>query len=148
MANYHLGLLYEEEGKPAEARQAYEREIEYYPGHYRARFNLGKLLLSQGDYNGYMAQMEKVMELAPEEAEGYLFYARGKLLSQDNPAGLVELINTGLSRAKTPELKAFGYFLLADVYNRLGQTQKVEEALIRANQYKNQTENQEHEKTN
>jgi arylsulfatase A-like enzyme/predicted Zn-dependent protease len=148
MANYHLGLLYEEEGRLAEARQAYEREIEYYPNHYRARFNLGKILFSQGDYNGYMAQMEKVMELAPEEAEGYLFYARGKLLRQDNPAGIVELINAGLSRAKTPELKAFGYFLLADVYNRLGQTQKVEEALTRANQYKNQTENQEHEKTN
>jgi len=76
MANYHLGLLHEEEGRLAEARQAYEREIEYYPNHYRARFNLGKILFSQGDYNGYMAQMEKVMELAPEEAEGVSLYAR------------------------------------------------------------------------
>ena len=147
LANYHLGLLYEEQGKLAEAQQAYEKEIEYYPHHFRARFNLGKILLARGDFDGYMQQMEKVIELAPEEAEGYLFYARGKLLRQDNPEDILKLINTGLSRAKTPELKALGYYLLADVYNRLGQTLGVQEALARANQYKNQTENKKNEKT-
>jgi len=66
-------LLYEEQGKLAEAQQAYEKEIEYYPNHFRARFNLGKILLARGDFDGYMKQMEKVIEFAPEEAEGYLF---------------------------------------------------------------------------
>jgi len=146
LANYHLGLLYEEQGKLAEAQQAYEKEIEYYPNHFRARFNLGKILLARGDFDGYMEQMKKVIEFAPKEAEGYLFYARGKLLRQDNPDDILKLINTGLSLAKTSELKALGYYLLADVYNRLGQTQKVEEALARASEYKNQTESQKNEK--
>jgi arylsulfatase A-like enzyme/Flp pilus assembly protein TadD len=147
LANYHLGLLYEEQGQRAEAQQAYEKEIEYYPNHSRARFNLGKILLARGDFTGYMQQMEKVIELAPEEAEGYLFYARGKLLRQDSPEDILKLINTGLSLAKTSELKALGYYLLADVYNRLGESQKVEEALARANQYNNQTENEKNEET-
>jgi predicted Zn-dependent protease len=90
--------------------------------------------------------MEKVIELAPAEARGYLFYAWGKLLRQDS-RGYPELINTGLSLAKTSELKALGYYLLADVYNRLGESQKVEEALARANQYNNQTENEKNEET-
>ena len=91
--------------------------------------------------------MKKVIEFAPKEAEGYLFYARGKLLRQDNPEDILKLINTGLSLAKTSELKALGYYLLADVYNRLGQMLGVQEALARANQYKTQTENKKNEKT-
>ncbi|MDD8021130.1 MAG: sulfatase-like hydrolase/transferase [Acidobacteriota bacterium] len=145
LANYHLGVLYEEEGRLVEASQAYQREVEYYPNHYRARFNLGKIKLTQGDFNGYMEEMKKVIELAPQEAEGYLFYARGKLLQQDDLAVILSLINNGLRLAKTAELKALGYFLLADVYNRLGQAQKVEEALARAGEYKNQTESQKNE---
>ncbi|MDH7494318.1 MAG: tetratricopeptide repeat protein, partial [Candidatus Saccharicenans sp.] len=137
---FHLGLLYEEQGKMEEARQAYAQEIENYPDHYRARFNLGKLLLKGGDLEGYLKQMEKVMQTAPSEAEGYLFYARGKLLRQDEPEEILPLVTTGLEKARTPELKALGYFLLADVYNRLGQPTKVQEALARANQFKNQGE--------
>ena len=137
---FHLGLLYEEQGRIEEACEAYSREIEYYPDHFRARFNLGKLLLRQGDFNGYLENMEKVMKVAPAEAEGYLFLARGKLLRNDNPAEILELVKAGLSRARTSELKALGYFLLADVYNRLGQPQRVQEALTRANQYKSQGE--------
>lgn len=139
LAYYHLGLLYEEQGRLEEAIQAYSKEIENYPDHFRARFNLGKLLLKRGDFQGYLEQMEKVMKTAPNEAEGYLFYARGKLLRNDNPAEILDLINTGLSKARTPELKALSYFLLADVYNRLGQPARVQEVLAKANHFKNQT---------
>ncbi|MDI6699522.1 MAG: sulfatase-like hydrolase/transferase [Candidatus Saccharicenans sp.] len=137
---FHLGLLYEEQGRVGEALEAYAREIEYYPDHFRARFNLGKLLLGQGNLEGYLEQMEKVMKAAPAEAEGYLFLARGKLLRRDDPTEILELVKAGLSRARTPELKALGYFLLADAYNRLGQPARVQEALALANQYKNQKE--------
>ncbi len=138
LVHFHLGLLYEEQGKLDEACQAYAREIEYYPDHYRARFNLGKLLLKKGDLDGYLEQMENVMKTAPEQAEGYLFLARGKLLRNDHPEEILELVKTGLSKAKTSELKALGYFLLADVYSRLGQPARVQQALALANQYKNQ----------
>lgn len=137
---FHLGLLYEEQGKVEEACQAYGQEIENYPDHYRARFNLGKLLLKRGDLDGYLKHMEKVIQTAPSEAEGYLFYARGKLLRQDDPGEILPLVTAGLEKARTPELKALGYFLLADVYNRLGQPTKVQEALARANQFRNQGE--------
>ncbi|PMP96657.1 MAG: hypothetical protein C0168_01720 [Candidatus Aminicenantes bacterium] len=139
LAYFHLGLLYEEQGRLEEAIQAYSKEVENFPDHFRARFNLGKLLLRQGDLPGYLEQMEKVMKIAPEEAEGYLFYARGMLLRNEQPPEILNLINAGLARARTAELKALGYFLLADTYNRLGQPEKVREALAKANQFKNQT---------
>lgn len=137
---YHLGLMYEELGRLDEAIEAYNKEIENYPDHYRARFNLGKLLLKKGNLEGYLQEMKKVMEVSPGEAEGYLFYARGLLLKGDEPQNILPLINKGLERARTSELKALGYFLLADVYNRLGQPEKVREALSRANNFKNQRE--------
>ena len=140
---FHLGLLYEEQGRVEEACDAYAREIEYYPDHFRAHFNLGKLLLRRGDLDGYLEHMEKVMNVAPAEPEGYLFLARGRLLRNDNPVEILELVKAGLSRARTAELKALGYFLLADIYNRLGQPARVQEALGRANQYKNQKEESE-----
>jgi len=135
---YHLGLLYEEQGRLEEAVASYLKEIENYPEHYRARFNLGKILLRQGDLAGYLEHMEKVMKTAPAQAEGYLFLARGKLLRKDPPEEILNLVQTGLSKAQTSELKALGYFLLADIYSRLGQPGRVQEALTRANQYKNQ----------
>ncbi|MGB9836335.1 MAG: sulfatase-like hydrolase/transferase [Candidatus Saccharicenans sp.] len=137
---YHLGLMYEEQGRLEEAVEAYSQEIENYPDHYRARFNLGKLLLKRGDLAGYLQQMKKVIEVAPGEAEGYLFYARGLLLKNENPTDILPFVNQGLTRAQTNELKALGYFLLADVYNRLGQAEQVREALNRANSFKNQSE--------
>ena len=137
---YHLGLMYEEQGRLEEAIAAYQKEVENYPDHYRARFNLGKLWLKEGDLEGYLREMKKVMEISPEEAEGYLFYARGLLLRGDDPQSILPLIHEGLSRAKKNDLQALGYFLLADVYNRLGQAEKVREALNRANSFKNQSE--------
>lgn len=136
LAHYHLGLLYEEQGRLEEAQQAYSEEIAYYPEHFRAHFNLGELLFKLGDRKGYLEQMREVVRIAPNAAQGYLFLARGLLYESDDINKILELVQKGLSLAKTSELKAFGYFLLADIYNRKKQPEKVQEALRKANSYK------------
>jgi len=136
LAYYHLGLLYEEQGKLEDAHKAYSEEVTLYADHYKARFNLGKLLFKSGDLKGYLEQMREVVRIAPEAAEGYLFLARGLLYETSDMNRVLELVQKGLPLAKTSELKAFGYFLLADVYNRLNQPEKVKEALKKANYYK------------
>jgi len=47
-AQFNLGLLYDEQGQPEEARSAYEAEVSTYPKHFKARFNLGKILFQLG----------------------------------------------------------------------------------------------------
>jgi len=136
LAHYHLGLLYEEQGKLAEAQKAYLKEVTLYPEHFRARFNLGKLLFKLGDRKGYMEQMREVIRTAPKAAQGYLFLARGLLYESADINQILELVHKGLPLAKSSELKAFGYFLLADIYTRKNQPEKVEEALKKANYYK------------
>jgi choline-sulfatase len=136
LANFNLGLLYEETGRLQEARAAYAEEVASYPGEFKARFNLGKLLFKLGDRPASLAQMQEVVKLAPKLAEGHLLLARG-LLYEEVPLDEVQSeVEKGLSFAETDDLKALGYLLLADIYNRERQTEKMNDALQKANFYK------------
>jgi len=140
MAHFNLGLLYEEQGRLEEARGSYLKEIAAIPVEYKARFNLGKVLFRLGDRAGSLEQMREVVKLAPKLADGYLLLARGLLYE---PVPLEEIqatIEKGLSLTQTSELKALGYYLLADVYNRKHQPDKMNEALQKAAYYKSQKE--------
>jgi tetratricopeptide (TPR) repeat protein len=140
LALFNLGLLYEEQGKFEEARAAYAEEVANYPGEFKARFNLGKVLFKLGDRPGSLEQMREVVKITPKLAEGHLLLARG-LLYEPVPLDEVQaIVEKGLSLAETSELKALGYFLLADIYNRKHRPDKVSEALKTANSYKSQKE--------
>ncbi|MBE3129441.1 MAG: sulfatase-like hydrolase/transferase [Acidobacteria bacterium] len=140
LAHYNLGLLYEEQGRLEEARASYTEEITIFPQGYKARFNLGKVLFRLGDRAGSLEQMREVVKIAPKLAEGHLLLARA-LLYEPGPLDDVQReVEAGLSLAETPELKALGYFLLADVYNREGEPGKMNEALEKAKLYKSKKE--------
>jgi arylsulfatase A-like enzyme/tetratricopeptide (TPR) repeat protein len=136
LAQFNLGVLYEETGRLEEARKAYTEEVANYPGEFKARFNLGKLLFKLGDRSGSLAQMREVVKITPKLAEGHLLLARG-LLYEDVPIDEIQAeVEKGLSLAETDELKALGYFLLADIYSRRQEPEKVREALKKANTFK------------
>jgi tetratricopeptide (TPR) repeat protein len=131
-AQFNLGVLYEEQGRPEDARKAYAAEIATYPDAFKARFNLGKVLSTLGDWTGSNEQMREVIRVAPQRPEGYLFLARG-LLHESAPLNEVaRLTEQGLSLAQTSELKALGWFLMADVFTRGHEPAKAAEALRRA----------------
>jgi arylsulfatase A-like enzyme/tetratricopeptide (TPR) repeat protein len=135
LAHFNLGLLYEEQGRAEEARSAYETEVSAYPEDFRARFNLGKVLFRLGDRAGSLEQMREVTRTAPERPEGYLFLARG-LLQETAPLDEIQaLVEKGLSLAETPDTRALGYFVLADVYNRQHRPDLANEALRKADAY-------------
>jgi tetratricopeptide (TPR) repeat protein len=88
-----------------------------------------------GDAEGYRTQMERVIEIAPDRPKGYLFLARGLLAEGGELARALELVETGLTLADDDELKALGHFLLADIYSREGERDKMAEALARARSF-------------
>jgi arylsulfatase A-like enzyme/tetratricopeptide (TPR) repeat protein len=140
LAHYNLGLLYEEQGRLEEARASYTEEVATFPQGYKARFNLGKVLFRLGDRAGSLEQMREVVKIAPKLAEGHLLLARA-LLYEPGPLDDVKReVEAGLALAETSELKALGYFLLADIYNREGESGKMNEALKKANFYKSKKE--------
>jgi len=139
-AQFNLGLCYEEQGRWEEARKAYADEVAVFPREFQARFNLGKVLLRIGDKQGYLGEMREVMAIAPRQPEGYLFLARGLLNEPGSIEEAASLVEKGISLAKNRELKALGYFLLADICNRRGQPEKMRAALEKANSFKSKEE--------
>ena len=137
LVNFHLGLVAEEQGDLALAESSYRKEIEFYPRSVPARFNLGKLLLKKGDFDGYMAEMNEIVTIAPDAPEGFLFLARGQLRDPAADLSTVEAnVERGLKNARAADLRALGWFLMADIYSRRHQPDKVQEALRQANHFK------------
>jgi arylsulfatase A-like enzyme/tetratricopeptide (TPR) repeat protein len=136
LAHYNLGLLYEERGRPEDARAAYAEEVAAHPDEYKARFNLGKLLFKLGDRAGSLEQMKEVVRIAPKLAEGHLLLARGLLYESVALDDIQAEVERGLALAETPELKALAYYLLADIYNRRGDPARMNEALRKADLYR------------
>jgi tetratricopeptide (TPR) repeat protein len=137
LVHFHLGLVADEQGNLVQAEAGYRKEIEFNPKSVPARFNLGKLLLKKGDVDGYMAEMNEVVKLAPDMAEGLLFLARGQLRDPACDLSAVQAnVEKGLKNARAADLRALGWFLLADIYSRRHQPDKVQEALRQANHFK------------
>jgi tetratricopeptide (TPR) repeat protein len=129
---FNQGVLFDEQRRPDDARNAYLREVANYPNSFEARFNLGKVLGTLGDWTGAIAQMREVIRIAPKRAEGYLFLARGLLHERSSLDDVQGLVEKGLTLATTSETKALGWFLMADVFERRQQPDRVAFALKNA----------------
>ena len=106
-----------------------------YPSHFKARFNLGKVLFQLGEDAAALDEMREVVRISPRLPQGYLFQARG-LLKQGAPIEEVQaLVEKGLALAESPDMKALGFLLLADVFNRKQQPERMNEALRKADSY-------------
>jgi tetratricopeptide (TPR) repeat protein len=134
-AQFNRGVLYDEQGRADDARTAYAAEIANYPESFKARFNLGKSLARLGDWPGSNAEMREVIRIAPQRPEGYLFLARG-LVRESGPLDEIQsLAEKGLALAHASDLKALGWFLMADVFSRRHQPDKVDAALRNARMF-------------
>jgi arylsulfatase A-like enzyme/tetratricopeptide (TPR) repeat protein len=129
---FNQGVLFSEQRRAEDARKAYLSEVANYPNSFKARFNLGKVLSELGDWAGSIEQMREVIRIAPKRPEGYLFLARGLLHERASLDDVQALVEKGLTLAGTPDVKALGWFLMADVYERRNQPDKVAVALRNA----------------
>jgi superkiller protein 3 len=140
LAHFHLGLAYEEQGRLPEARAAYAEEVELFPNNVPARFNLGDVAFELGDAAAAEQEMRTLIEQSPDTAKPYLLLAR-VLLQQGGELPEVErLAKAGLERTEADDLKALGYYLLADVYSRQGRQAELEQVLRRAQVHRSRIE--------
>ena len=135
-AHFHLGLLYEERGRLDAARVAYAAEVENHPKSVVARFNLGNLLYHLGEAEAAEKEMRVLIEEVPDKPRAYLYLARIVLAERQDLGEVESLAQAGLDLAEADELKALGYYLLADVYSRQGQQAELQRVLERAKYYR------------
>jgi len=119
-SRFNLGRILEARGDLAGAERLYREELATYADNGRARFNLAQVLRQRGDRPGYLAELRLATEKAPDFGPTFFFLAREELR-----AGRLELAadlaRRGLAVDTASEVAPLGYYVLADVYNRLGR---------------------------
>ncbi len=119
---FNLAVLTEESGRLDEAIDLYEQAIERAPAHYQAQFNLGRLYGRRGDLDRQQELYEAAIESNPQFVRGYYYLAKLLLDRGGDLERAEQLVRSGLERDDEDRAGPLGYYLLADILNRLGRT--------------------------
>ncbi|MFC2169904.1 sulfatase-like hydrolase/transferase [Acidobacteriota bacterium] len=133
-AHYNLALLYEEKNEFLKAVEEYKKEIELYAASHDAHFNLGKIYEKMENREKQIEHFRESIKYRPDFANGHLFLAKAYLDSNENLDDAIRLARKGIQLAPQSEYAPLGHFILADIYNRLGQTDKYNEELKKGRQ--------------
>ena len=125
--HYNLAQILEKKGQMAEAEAEYKTEMTITPSHFKSCFNLARLYRLTGREDDELAYLDKCLKLAPEFPLTYFYLARIDLNRNQKYQEAVDLVLKGLSLKPEKNDLALGFFLLADLYNRLDDTAKSEE---------------------
>lgn len=125
--HYNFAQLQEAKGDMEGAIRAYLQELENIPHNFRASYNLSRLYRISGRIEQERTWLEKTLELNPLFPLSYFYLARIHLNQGSNYREAVDLVLKGLEQKPGPEDLPLGYFLLADLYNRLGDPTRSDE---------------------
>ncbi|MFQ6037592.1 MAG: hypothetical protein ACE5LV_03135 [Candidatus Aminicenantales bacterium] len=82
-----------------------------------------------GDERKELEYLEKTMEINPEFPLSYFYVARISLNRGERYEEAIALVEKGLELKPEKEQLPLGCFLLADLYNRIGDPRKYQEYL-------------------
>jgi len=122
--NYNYAQLREAKGDIEEAIKAYKQELEYIPHNFRAAFNISRLYRISERGAEEQVYLEKTIEINPNFPLSYFYLARIFLNRGEKYNEAVSLIEKGIELKPKKEDLPLGYFLLADLYNRMGDYAK------------------------
>jgi arylsulfatase A-like enzyme/Tfp pilus assembly protein PilF len=121
-AHFNTALAYEETGKPDAAIPEYRKELELFPESYVAHFNISRIYRSEGKRPEEKQELENCIQKQPDFGLAYLYLAKNEMDSGDLQRAKT-LAEEGLEKTKEKEQLPLGHYILADIYNRLGQPQ-------------------------
>ena len=124
----NLGLALQEQGRLAEAEQAFRRAIAADPRYARARYNLGNVLRAQGRLAEAVASLRTALELQPSYPKAW--NALGvALLESEDLAGAADCLRRAIQLAPRYAKALFNY---GDLLARLDRWEEAIESLRRA----------------
>ena len=119
-AHYNQAQIFEARGDLRAAAESYRTEIAASPSHFKAMFNLARVYRKMGRTDDELALLTAAAEVEPEFPLTYFYIARIRLNRGEDYKEAVELVKKGIDLEPGKSDLALGYFLLADLYNRLG----------------------------
>jgi tetratricopeptide (TPR) repeat protein len=126
-AQLFIGQLRERQNRIEEAAQAYRNELANSPASLPAAISLSRLEGRRGRF----AEQERVLRNAirtnPRSPDPYLMLAMTFLQREERYPEAVELAHLALERGPKGREPQLNYLLLADLYNRLGDSEREHE---------------------
>ena len=118
--HYNYAQLHEKKGDLCQAVEEYRKELDNIPHNFRASFNLSRVFRMQGREEDELRYLEKTIEINSYFPLSYFYKARILLNRGENLEKAVSLVKKGIDLKPDQKDLPLGYFLLADLYNRLG----------------------------
>lgn len=139
-AHYNLALIYMEKKELNIAVEEYKKEIELHPAAYPAHFNLAKLYGKIGYLREGIEHFKEAIKYKKDFVNGYIYLAKAYLDLGENLDEAIHLAKKGLELCPESEYAPLAHYILADIYNRLGQTDKYYEELQKGRQLQQKLE--------
>ena len=130
--HFTLASIHEERGELRQATAEYLREIEISPEDVGSHFNLAMIYRVAGRGVEEEEHLARVLEIDPEYPRGLLFMARIYMNRDENYALAIEMVTAAVAAPLENQDLALGYFLLADLHGRLGDSVKSREYALKA----------------
>jgi choline-sulfatase len=124
---YNMAQLREKQDRLAEAADLYLREIQDSPRSFKALYNLSRVYRLMGREDEEYDALRKTIEAEPDFPLAYFYLARIHLRRGRDFEEAIALVNKGIGLKPAPAELPLGYFLLADLYNRVGDQARSEE---------------------
>ena len=125
--HYNQAQIAEKRGDFGGAEAAYLRELEVSPKHLKAMFNLSRVYRLIGNEDKELEYLNKCQETDPTFPIAYFYLARIYIRRGQNFEEAIALTKKGIELKPAPADLPLGYFLLADLYNRIGDVVQSEE---------------------
>ena len=117
---YNMAQLCEKQNRLAEAADLYLHEIQDSPKSFKAIFNLSRVYRLMGREEEEYDALQKTIAANPEFPIAYFYLARIELRRGRDFEKAIGLVKKGIELKPAPADLPLGYFLLADLYNRVG----------------------------
>ena len=123
-AHFNLAQLLEKRGDTSLAKEAYRKELDNSPNHFKATFNLSRLFRKTNQVLEEETYLNRTIEINPDFPMAYFYLARIYLNRGEKYSEAISLVEEGIGKKPEDKDLALGYFLLADLFNRIGNNAK------------------------
>lgn len=122
--HYNLAQLLEERKDFTQAETEYKKELENIPHNFKASFNLSRIYRLRGDVANEETYLEETLNSNSNFPLGYFYLGRIYLNRSEKYHEAISLVEKGISKKPKDKDLILGYFLLADLFNRIGNNAK------------------------
>ncbi|HYA49337.1 MAG TPA: tetratricopeptide repeat protein, partial [Burkholderiales bacterium] len=127
--HYRIGWIAEKQGRLDVAEAEYVKELEVSPQHFKALYNLARVYQTTGQVEKERETLEKCLQADPKFPLTYLFLARLYLGRGERYSEAIDLARKGIALKPEPSMLPGAYFLLAELYKRVGDEARSRECL-------------------